>query len=113
MTLTIVFVYYYRVGNALFLVSLIVGGLMGVVGILLEVSTDWFDDAGGSAKFVAFLLGFIVGLAICSILLSTIGSAVNCVIVMFADAPGDLQQNYPELSQRMRETWGSIYPGSI
>jgi len=101
------------VGNALFLVSVIVGGLMGVVGIILEATTDWFEDAGGDATLVAFLLGFIVGLAVSSILLSTIASAVNCVIVMFADAPGDLQQNHPELSQRMRDTWSTIYPGSV
>jgi hypothetical protein len=105
--------FYSRVGNALFLVSVIVGGLMGVVGIVLETTTDWFEDAGGNATLVAFLLGFVVGLAVCSILLSTIASAVNCVIVMFADAPGDLQQNHPELSQKMRETWSTIYPGSL
>jgi hypothetical protein len=101
------------VGNALFLVSIIVGGLMGAVGLILDVSSDLFDDAGGDSKIVAFVLGFIVGLAICSILLSTIASSVNAVIVLFADSPAELQQHYPELSVRMLQTWREIYPGSV
>ena len=86
---------------------------MGVVGIILEISTTWFHDAGGNARIVAFLLGFIVGLAISSILLSTVASAVNAVIVLFADAPGELEQNYPAISQKMRQVWSELYPGSI
>ena len=86
---------------------------MGVVGIVIERTSDLFEDAGSGATGFAFFLGFIVGLAICSILLSTIASAVNTVIVMFADAPADLQANYPELSQKMRETWSQIYPGTV
>ena len=79
----------------------------------LQATSDLFEEAGSSATGFAFFLGFIVGLAICSILLSTIASAVNTVIVMFADAPADLQANYPDLSQKMRETWSQIYPGSV
>ena len=101
------------VGNDLFLVSIIVGGLMGAVGLILDTSTDLFDDAGGDSKIVAFVLGFIVGLAICSILLSTIASSVNAVIVLFADSSAELQRHYPELSQRMLQTWREIYPGSV
>jgi len=101
------------VGNALLLVSLIVGGVMGALALILTVTTDWFDNAGESDRFVAFLLGFVVGVAVCSILLSTVASGVNTVIVMFADAPADLQQNYPEISQKMRTIWGEVYPGSV
>lgn len=43
------------VGNTLFLVSVIVGALSGVVGILLDVTTDYFQDAPGNSKLVAFL----------------------------------------------------------
>jgi hypothetical protein len=64
------------VQNVLLLVSLIVGGLVGVLGLAVEASSDLFEDAGGNARIVAFVLGFIIGLVICSIALSTIGSAV-------------------------------------
>ena len=42
------------VGNTIFLVALITSLLMGGVGILVELSTNWFADAGDSASIVAF-----------------------------------------------------------
>lgn len=102
-----------RVGNALLLVSVIVGAITGAISLLFVQFTDWFDEAGEGDKAIAFLLGFAIGLAICSILLSTVASGVNAVIVMFADAPAELQQNYPDISQKMRDTWSQVYPGSV
>jgi len=104
---------FYRVGNALALVSLVVGGIVGALALILVKATDWFADAGSSDKAVAFFIGFVIGLAICSILLSTVASGVNTVIVMFADAPADLQRNYPDISQKMRRIWGEMYPNSV
>jgi len=101
------------VGNTLALLSVVTGGLTGVVGLILETSTDFFDEAGGNSQIVSFFAGFILGLVLCSILMSTIGSAVNAVIVLFAEAPAEFQQNYPELSNKMTATWRSTYPGSI
>ena len=86
---------------------------MGALALIFTKATPWFEDAGGNDKAVAFSIGFVVGLAVCSILLSTVASGVNTVIVMFADAPADLQQNYPEISQKMRTIWSEIYPGSV
>lgn len=101
------------VGNTLFLISLIVAGVMGGIGLLIETSSSLFDDAGGNSKIVAFVLGFIVGLVITSILMSTIGSAVNTVIVCFAEGPAEFQQNHRELSIKMCEVWNQVYPGSV
>lgn len=101
------------VGNTLFLMSVMMGGIMGSITLVLEVTTDLFEDAGGDGKAIAFLLGFIVGLVMVSIALSTIGSSVNAVIVLFAEAPAEFQTNHPELSNRMREVWNQVYPGSI
>ncbi|GAX15263.1 hypothetical protein FisN_1Hh700 [Fistulifera solaris] len=101
------------VQNVLFLMSLMTGGVMGGLALIMDVSTDLFEEAGGDSKAVAFLLGFIVGLAISSVLLSTVGSGVNAVIVLFAEAPADFERNHPQLSQRMRTTWNEVYPGSV
>ena len=73
------------VGNVIFLVSLITGGLTGCIGLAVEASTDYFSEAGGNAKAVSFGLGFIIGLLMCNIFLSSIASAVNAVIVLFAE----------------------------
>lgn len=101
------------VQNALLLMSLLVGAIMGCIALILEVTTGLFNNAGGDAKAVSFLLGFVVGLVITSVALSTIGSGVNAVIVLFAEAPREFQQNYPDLSNRMRQTWSQVYPGSV
>lgn len=101
------------VGNVLFLISLIVGGVMGGIGLLIDELGDLLDDSAGDTKLIAFLLGFIVGLVITSILMSTIASGVNAVIVLFAEGPAEFQRNHPELSNKMREVWSQVYPGSI
>jgi hypothetical protein len=35
--------------------SVIVGGLSGIVGLLLDVTTDYFTTAPGNTRLVAFL----------------------------------------------------------
>lgn len=105
------------VGMTLFFVSVVVGALTGALSIALETASGWIDQTGtnpaGDTDLMAFLLGFIAGLVLCSILLSVIGSGVNAVIVLFADKPQEFHQNYPELSNRMRQTWAQVYPGSV
>ena len=76
------------VGNALGLTSLVVGLVMGGVGVAIARTSDFFDSAGGNATAVSFFIGFIVGAAVASVMLSTVASGVNTVIVMFADSPG-------------------------
>eukprot|EP00978_Attheya_sp_CCMP212_P026660 scaffold88174_cov57-Attheya_sp.AAC.7 len=91
------------IGNVLFLVTLIVGVLAGVVGIIYqEIDPDVFESAGGNPRLVAFF-----------ILMSVIGSSVNAVIVLFAEAPAEFQQHYPELSSNMREKWAEVYPNVV
>lgn len=42
--------------------------------------------------------------------MSVVSSAVDTVIVCFAEAPADLQQNYPHLSNQMTRAWRKVYP---
>jgi Plasma-membrane choline transporter len=101
------------VGNTLFLISVIIGGVMGGIGLIIETTSDLFEEAGGDAQVVSFVLGFVIGLVITSILMSTIASGVNAVIVLFAEGPAEFQQNHPELSNKMRQVWNDVYPGSV
>lgn len=105
------------VADTLFLVSIVVGAIMGAVALIIQASTGVLTQGNGhqqnNVNVMAFFLGFIVGLTLCSILMSVIGSGVNAVIVLFAEAPAEFQQNYPDLSNRMRSAWSSVYPGSI
>lgn len=100
------------VGNVVLLTSLVSGAVMGGVTILIHQNTDWFSEIPGDPTVLAFFCGFIVGLIITAILLQVVASGVNAVIVMFAEAPAELQRNYPELSEKMVATWNGAYPGS-
>ena len=50
-------------------------------------------------------IGFIIGFALCAIIMGVISSAVNATIVLFAEAPAEFETNYPELSQEMRSAY--------
>lgn len=55
-------------------------------------------------------VGLIVGFLISSILMSVVGSAVNTVIVCFAESPAEFEQNHPHLSAEMRAAWRQAWP---
>lgn len=101
------------VGGAIFLTCIIIGLIIGALGVGYATFDEDFDTLSQGSKLAAFFIGFISGLFVSSILLSTIASGVNTVIVMFADAPQEFQRNHPELSEKMRTTWQGFYPGSV
>lgn len=101
------------VGNAILLLCVVAGLIIGGIGVAYAELNPAFSNLAQGNAGAAFGIGFIAGLFICSVLLSTIASGVNTVIVMFADAPNEFQANHPELSRKMREKWQEFYPGSI
>jgi len=99
------------VSNVLSLFTLVIGGLTGCVGLALnETNPQWFEGYQGAAMGVAFGFTFLVGLVIAAIMLSIVDSAVNTVLVAFAEGPAEFDQNHPELSEEMREGWRKVYP---
>jgi len=101
------------VGNAIFLTSVVAGLIIGAVGVGYASINTQFSGLADENLGIAFAIGFVIGICICSVLFSTIASGVNTVIVMFADAPREFESNHPELSQKMRETWEQFYPGTV
>mmetsp|Transcript_21830 Transcript_21830/g.43728 ORF Transcript_21830/g.43728 Transcript_21830/m.43728 type:complete len:339 (+) Transcript_21830:96-1112(+) len=103
------------ISNVFFFLSLSVGGVCAGIGYAFNENSfgGIFADAidtGLSVSTTNAVLGFIIGLVLSSILFSTIGSAVNAVIVCFAEGPAEFEANHPELSRKMRETWLQFYP---
>ena len=49
-------------------------------------------------------LGFVVVFVICSVALTAVASAVNSVIVLFAEGPAKFESNWPEL-RKMRDAY--------
>jgi hypothetical protein len=106
------------VGMALGMSSVVVGLITAGVGVLIVEVSPWWKEfivamGDSSAKIIAAVLGFIIGLVLCSVVMSVIASSVNAAIVLFADAPAEFEQNYPELSSEMRQAYQIAHPGSI
>ena len=51
---------------------------------------------------------FLVGLVVSAILLSVVDSSVDTVLVSFAEAPSEFEENHPELSSEMRAAWREV-----
>jgi len=99
------------VSNTLSLFALIGGGLVGCVGLATNAAfPSWLAGFEGAASGIAFGFSFLIGLVISSIMLSVVDSSVNTVLVSFAEAPEEFQQNHPKLSGEMRDAWRLVYP---
>lgn len=99
--------------RVLLMMSLCVGALTGIAGMLAAIADQSLLgdlDVGDSAALVAFFISFIVGIVFCSILMSVVGSAVNTVIVCFAESPAEFEANHPDLSREMRSSWMQAWP---
>jgi hypothetical protein len=94
------------IDTVLLLVSLGVAVLTGVVGIIV----GGIAEQDSTILVGAFFIGAVIGFILCSTLFSPISSAVNATIVLFAEAPAELEQNHPLLSEQMREAWKVAYP---
>lgn len=102
------------VGSALNFMALTISFITGCFGLLLDhYHGDWlgYFDSGSSTHSAgpAFLISCIAGIIVARTLMSIISSAVNAVIVLFAESPADFEQNYPDQSREMREAWFEVY----
>jgi hypothetical protein len=104
---------------ALSFMTISVGLITAGLGLLInKENPDWLktfagDQHGDGDKTIsslpAFAFGFLAGSAICHVIMAVIDSAVNTVLVCFAEAPEEFEENHPELSQKMREAWLQVY----
>jgi hypothetical protein len=97
------------VDTVLLMVSLGVGVLTGVVGVVvgsLVQNDNW-------TLVACFFIGMVIGFVLCSTLFSLISSAVNATIVLYAEAPAEFQANHPQLSDQMRSAWRKAYPAEF
>ena len=93
------------------LVSLVIGALTGCVGLLLaSVRPGWIEEFGSSSTLVAFSIPALIGTAMAYILMSVVASAVDTVVVAFAEAPMEFERNHPGLSSQLVAAWREVYP---
>lgn len=99
----------YLIDRVLMMVSVGNGILMGILAIFVT-SFNGMDFSGIGGLFTPFLIGLITGMVLTSVLMSIVSSAVNTIIVCYAEAPQEFQKNNPELFEQMRISWRQAYP---
>merc|ERR1712093_314219 len=94
------------IARSLGMMSLLVGLVTGLVGVILGLVF-----LGPVEAIPAFFLGAVLGGASCEILFGVVISAVNTVVVCFAESPNQLRTNHePGLYRDLIEAWRKAYP---
>jgi hypothetical protein len=100
--------------RSLSLVSIVIGALSGVIGMLLAKATGWtstiFGSSSSSSDGIVFSVCFLIGVSMAFILMSVVLSAVDTVIVAFAEAPAEFNTHHPALYNNMIEKWKLVFP---
>jgi hypothetical protein len=104
------------VSRALGMMMAIVGVLSGMTGWLVYLMVpSWFNgifpnpESESAAEF-AFWLSFAYGILSSILVLNVVSSAVDTVVVCFAESPNELRANHPQVAQRMIQAWRAAYP---
>eukprot|EP00559_Dactyliosolen_fragilissimus_P006785 CAMPEP_0184871476 /NCGR_PEP_ID=MMETSP0580-20130426/40741_1 /TAXON_ID=1118495 /ORGANISM="Dactyliosolen fragilissimus" /LENGTH=132 /DNA_ID=CAMNT_0027374141 /DNA_START=1461 /DNA_END=1859 /DNA_ORIENTATION=- len=59
---------------------------------------------------IGFFTGFLIGIFNASSIFTVLESAVNTIVVCFAEAPSEFENNHPDHSRELHETWSSTWP---
>jgi hypothetical protein len=94
------------VGRSLGMMSVLISLITGILGTLIG-----FVFLGPLGALPTFVLGMVLGGMSCTILFGVVISAVNTIVVCFAEAPNELLRNHPPaLFQTLVESWRVAYP---
>ena len=99
------------VHRTLLLVCFVIGGLTGLVGVGVAKVSGWATATlGEDATGIVFFLCFVIGLSMAVIMMGVVLSAVDTVIVCYAECPSEFETNHPALCQQMMTAWRQVYP---
>jgi hypothetical protein len=104
----------YMLDTVLFMVNVGVALITGLCSLMLAAALNVNNDGGNDATLLmAFLIGFVLGYALCAPLFSVVSSAVNTVIVLYAEAPNEFQSNHREHATEMLQAWRQAWPSEF
>jgi hypothetical protein len=95
------------VSRSLGMMSIFICIITGLLGLLLG-----FVFLGFTGAIYAFILGFLLGGSSCLVLFGVVTSAVNTVVVCFAESPNSLRENGhdPEHFNALVDAYRTAYP---
>jgi Plasma-membrane choline transporter len=100
------------IGRVLHLASVVVGLCTAAVAIVLIVAHpgSTYDGGAWAGFFWSFILCLLVGTVVSRMILGVIMSACDTVLVCFAEAPRELEQNHPGIHRTLIQAWQQVYP---
>jgi hypothetical protein len=101
------------VARVIFVANLVLAAMTGAVGIALTSMSASWSQAFGDSPTIAFWLTFLVGWCMAQLLLGVVLSAVDTILVTFAEAPLEFERNHPGLHQSMVSAWRVVYPNEF
>lgn len=96
------------VNRLLGIVSLVVGLATGLCALCAAFLVEEFEAKGGWTG-VGFGAGFFIGLLVGGVFMGLLSSAVDGIIVCYAEAPKELEENHPAVAQEMSRTWAAAW----
>lgn len=97
------------VQRTLALFSFIIGLITGILCLLTALLIEGVENESGWGGN-AFVIGLISGMILSGIMMGLIESAVDAIIVCFAEASAEFRGNHPELAEEMENAWASAWP---
>mmetsp|Transcript_28741 Transcript_28741/g.61279 ORF Transcript_28741/g.61279 Transcript_28741/m.61279 type:complete len:575 (+) Transcript_28741:166-1890(+) len=96
------------VNRLLGIMSLTIGLLTGVCTLFAAFLVEEFEskDVGMG---IGFVVGFFVGLTLSGVFMGLLSSAVDAVIVCYAEAPAELESSHPIIAEEMSRTWSDAW----
>jgi hypothetical protein len=100
------------IARVLVLASWVVGLCTAAAGVVIVLSHPaWtYDDGASTGVLWSFVLCLLVGTQISRTILGVVSSACDTVLVCFAEAPRELEQNHPGLYRNLAQAWQQVYP---
>jgi hypothetical protein len=89
-----------------------IGSLTGLCTLFVTFLVDEFESKQGWLGF-GFFIGFVIGIVLSGLFMGLLSSAVDSVIVCFAEAPHEFNESHPEHAQEMHRTWKDAWPDII
>jgi len=96
------------VNRLLGIMSLAIGLVTGLCALLAAYFVEEFETKQGWIG-IGFGTGFLTGLLISGVFLGLLSSAVDGIIVCYAEAPKELEENNPIMAQEMSRTWAAAW----
>lgn len=92
------------VSRLLGIMCLTIGLLTGVCSLFAAFLVEEFESKQGWIG-IGFGVGFFVGLILSGMFMGLLSSAVDAIIVCYAEAPKELEDAHPAIAQEMSQTW--------